>query len=133
MIATPKTLVGQILAYAVGGGIITLLHSLSYWVMAVPGGIEPYSANSLAALIAGISGYVLHSRWTFGHTHEGVDSLRSTGRYLIVSVLCYVLNSFWVWLCVHRLGRGVTVSIVPMVLVTPWLGFAFNRFWTFAK
>jgi putative flippase GtrA len=133
MIASPRTLVGQILAYAVGGGMITLLHSLSYWVMAVPGGIEPYFANSLAALIAGISGYVLHSRWTFGNTHEGEDTLRSTGRYLIVSVLCYLLNSFWVWLCVHQLGRGVTVSIVPMILVTPWLGFAFNRFWTFAK
>ena len=133
MIAVPKTLTGQILAYAVGGGMITLLHSVSYWMIAVPGGVEPYIANSLAAVIAGMTGYILHSRWTFGHTHDGEDSLRSTGRYLLVSLLCYLLNSFWVWLCVHRLGLGVTLSIVPMVLVTPWLGFALNRFWTFAK
>ncbi len=133
MIAVPKTMIGQILAYAVGGGMITLLHSVSYWVIAVPGGIEPYIANSLAAVIAGITGYMLHSRWTFGHTHEGEDSLRSTGRYLLVSVVCYLLNSFWVWLVVHRLGLGVTLSIVPMIFVTPWLGFALNRFWTFAK
>jgi putative flippase GtrA len=133
MIAAPKTLIGQILAYAVAGGMVTLLHSLSYWVIAVPGGVEPYIANSLAAAIAGVTGYILHSRWTFSHTHDGEDSLRSTGRYLMVSVVCYLLNSFWVWLCVHRLGLGVTLSIVPMVLVTPWFGFALNRFWAFAK
>lgn len=133
MIAAPKTLTGQLLAYAVGGGAITLLHSLSYWVMAVPGKVEPYIANSLAALIAGVAGYALHSRWTFGHTHDGADSVRSTGRYLVVSVLCYLLNSFWVWLCVHRLGLSVTISIVPMILFTPWVGFALNRFWTFGK
>ena len=133
MIAAPKTMIGQMLAYVVGGGMITLLHSLSYWLIAVPGGVEPYIANSIAAVIAGSTGYVLHSRWTFSHTHEGTDSLRSMGRYLMVSVFCYLLNSFWVWLCVHRLGLGVTISIIPMIFATPWFGFALNRFWAFAK
>lgn len=133
MIAAPRTLIGQMLAYAVGGGVITLLHSLSYWVMAGTYDFEPYIANSFAAVIAGTTGYLLHSRWTFSHTHDGSDSLRSTGRFVAASVLCYLANSFWVWLVVHRLGLGVTLSIVPMVFVTPWLGFALNRFWTFAK
>ena len=52
---------------------------------------------------------------------------------LMVSVFCYLLNSFWVWLCVHRLGLGVTLSIIPMIFATPWFGFALNRFWAFAK
>ena len=51
----------------------------------------------------------------------------------MVSVFCYLLNSFWVWLCVHRLGLGVTISIIPMIFATPWFGFALNRFWAFAK
>ena len=133
MIPVPKSLIGQILAYAVGGGAMTLLHSVSYWVMAEPGGVDPYIANTLAAIIAGVAGYVLHSRWTFGHTNNSGGGAQATLRYIAVSLLCYVLNSVWVWLVVDWLGQSVARSIVPMVLVTPWLGFVLNRYWTFSK
>lgn len=112
---------------------MTLLHSALYWAMAEPARIEPYLANTLAAIIVGVTGYVLHSRWTFGHTNDSGGGIRIQGRYVIVSLLCYLLNSFWVWLVVGRLDMSVTVSLVPMVLVTPWLAFALNRFWTFAR
>ena len=65
MIKAPQTMLGQILVYAVAGGAMTLLHSLSYWTMAEPLKVEPYLANSLAAVVAGCAGYGLHSRWTF--------------------------------------------------------------------
>lgn len=133
MIRAPKTLIGQILAYAVGGGAMTLLHSLSYWALAEPGGVNPYLANTLAAIVAGVAGYLLHSRWTFGHTNDSGGGARATLRYIVVSLLCYALNSLWVWLFVGRLGLSVSLSIVPMVLVTPWLGFALNRYWTFSR
>lgn len=133
MIPAPKTLFGQIAAYAVGGGAMTLLHSLSYWMMAEPLSVDPYLANTLAAIIAGITGYVLHSRWTFGHSNASGGGVKAQGRYVVVSLLCYALNSFWVWLFVDRLGLSVTLSIAPMVLATPWLGFVLNRFWTFAR
>lgn len=133
MIRVPRTMLGQIFAYAVGGGAVTLLHTLSYWVMAEPLAIDPYLANTLAAVIAGISGYVLHSRWTFGHTNQSGGGIRAQGRYIFTSLLCYALNSFWVWLFVDRLNLSVTLSIAPMVLATPWLGFVLNRFWTFSR
>jgi putative flippase GtrA len=69
MIRTPKTLIGQIAAYAIAGGAITLLHSATYWLLAEPLRIDAYLANTIAAIVAGVSGYVLHSRWTFGHTN----------------------------------------------------------------
>ena len=112
---------------------ITLLHSLSYWIIAQPLNIDAYLANTLAAVIAGLTGYVVHSRWTFGHTNDSGGGAAAQARYVVVSLLCYGLNSLWVWLFVHRLGLGVTPSIVPMVLVTPWLGFVLNRFWTFSS
>lgn len=133
MIRAPKTLFGQIAAYALGGGAITLLHSLTYWILAEPLRIDAYLANSIAAVVAGVSGYVLHSRWTFGHTNTAGGGVGAAGRFIIVSVLCYALNSFWVWLFVQRLALGVTLSIVPMILATPWLGFALNRWWTFTR
>lgn len=133
MIPAPQTMIGQIAAYAVGGGAITLLHTMAYWVMAEPLSIDPYLANTLAAIMAGITGYLLHGRWTFGHTNDTGGGTKAQARYIVVSVLCYALNSFWVWLLVDWLDRSVTLSIVPMVLATPWLGFVLNRFWTFAR
>lgn len=133
MIRAPKTIIGQIAAYAVGGGAMTLFHSVLYWTMAELGRVDPYLANTLSTVIVGATGYVLHSRWTFGHTNQSGGGIRAQGRYLIVSLLCYLLNSFWVWLFVDRLNLSVTLSIVPMVLATPWLAFVLNRFWTFAR
>lgn len=132
MISAPKTLLGQIAAYAVGGGAVTLLHSLTYWLLAEPARVDPYLANSIAAIVAGVAGYMLHSRWTFGHTNTA-GGAGAMLRYVVVSAICYALNSAWVWLFVQRLGLGVTLSIVPMILVTPWAGFALNRWWTFTR
>lgn len=131
MIKAPATMIGQIAAYAVGGGAMTALHSACYWLMATFGEIEPYIANSLAAMIAGVAGYNLHSRWTFGAEARASTPGTSFARYAVVSLLCYALNSFWVWLVVKHLGMSVTASLVPMILATPWLGFALNRFWAF--
>lgn len=133
MIRAPQTLFGQIAAYALGGGAITLLHSAAYWLLAETLRVQPYLANTLAAVIAGIAGYVVHSRWTFGHTNDSGGGTGAQARYIVVSLICYVVNSFWVWLFVDALALGVTLSIAPMILATPWIGFALNRWWTFAR
>jgi hypothetical protein len=48
-------------------------------------------------------GYVVHSRWSFrGHGRR--DNLaRTGGRFVIVSLVSFGLNQFWVWLLVQRL------------------------------
>jgi putative flippase GtrA len=133
MIRAPQTVTGQLAAYAVGGGAMTMLHALAYWIMAAPLSIEPYLANSVAAVITGLTGYQLHSRWTFGQGTRAISGTASFGRYIVVSLLCYALNSFWVWLMVKQLGQSVALSIIPMILATPWLGFVLNRFWAFRQ
>jgi putative flippase GtrA len=89
MIKAPATMIGQIAAYAVGGGAMTALHSACYWLMATFGEIEPYIANSLAAMIAGVAGYNLHSRWTFGAEARASTPGTSFARYAVVSLLCF--------------------------------------------
>ena len=132
MIRSPKTLFGQLFAYVFSGGAMTALHSAFYWTMAQPLHVNAYAANTISTLIVGIIGYLLHSRWTFGHTNNSGGGLKAQGRYVIVSALCYLLNSFWVWLMVTHLGLSVSLSILPMVLATPWLAFLLNRYWTFS-
>jgi putative flippase GtrA len=133
MIGAPKTLFGQIAAYAIGGGGVTLLHSLTYWILAEPLRIDPFLANSIAAVIAGLTSYTLHSRWTFGHTNTAANSLATIVRFAVVNLIVFALNSLWVWLFVQQLGLGVRISIAPMILVTPWVAFALNRWWTFTR
>jgi putative flippase GtrA len=133
VIAAPKSLLGQVAAYAIGGGGVTALHSAAYWIIAQPLGIEPYAANSVAAIIAGVTGYLLHSRWTFGHGRAAGMDAGTVMRFIAVSLICYAINSLWVWLVVKQGGYSVALSIVPMVLVTPWAGFVLNRFWTFRR
>ena len=54
MMRAPKTLIGQIIAYAIGGGAITLLHSGAYWLLAEPLRVDAYLANTIAAIVAAL-------------------------------------------------------------------------------
>ncbi len=131
MLKAPQSMLGQLIAYAIGGGAMTVFHAGIYWLLAEPAQMEPYLANSLAAIAAGLAGFMLHSKWTFSHGERQIGAGTSLFRYAVVSLLCFALNSFWVWLLVKSMGRSVGESIIPMILVTPWLAFALNRFWTF--
>lgn len=131
MIEAPKTLLGQIVAYAIGGGAMTGLHAATYWVLAQPVQVEPYLANLIAALVAGFAGFELHSRWTFGNARQSAGRGLPLFRYAAVSVLGFALNSFWVWLVVKQLSYSVTISLLPMVFISPWVAFFLNRHWTF--
>jgi uncharacterized membrane protein len=72
----------------------------------------------------------MHSQWSFrGH---GGDRTHGTKlRFVIVSLISYGLNSFWVWLLFSQLQLGRAAPIVPMLFVTPAVTFLLNRQWVF--
>lgn len=122
---------GQLFRYAVSGGMLTLLYSSVYWVIAVPFATPALLANSVAFLVNLAAGWLIHSRWSFrGH---GIRNLRHTAfyRFFLINVAGYTLNSFWVWLIVEQMGGSVPLSILPIALITPWLSFWLNRRWIF--
>jgi putative flippase GtrA len=74
----------------------------------------------------------MHSRWSFrGHGRRD-DPRRTTGRFALVSLISYGLNSFWVWLFTQPLGLGPEWPMLPMLFVTPAVTFVLNRQWVFA-
>jgi putative flippase GtrA len=78
-----------------------------------------------------VVGYVVHSRWSFrGHGRR--DNLARTGsRFVVVSLISFGLNSFWVWLLVQQLNLPLWAPY-PLVLgFTPLVIFALNRRWVF--
>jgi putative flippase GtrA len=72
----------------------------------------------------------MHSRWSF-RDHGGERTHGTKLRFVVVSVISYALNSFWVWLLFSHLELGRAAPIVPMLFVTPAVTFVLNRQWVF--
>jgi putative flippase GtrA len=127
------TIAGQMFRFALTGGFITALGAALYWVTATFMGVHPLIANVLAYLLCVAIGYVLHSRWSFrGHGSRDNPAAR-TGRFFMVSLVSFGLNSIFVWVLTGPLLDGPTWwPVVPMLFVTPLVTFTLNRRWVFA-
>lgn len=125
-----RAVVGQLIRFGATGGLVTALGVAVYALVAVQLHWNPQLGNFLAYAVAVVSGYVLHSRWSFrGHGDARNASTRL--RFALVSLISYALNSFWVWLFYSLLDVGRVAPILPMLLVTPLVTFVLNRQWVF--
>ena len=125
-----RELVGQLVRYALTGGLASIVNIGVYWLLAARG-MDPNLAWACGFAAAVAVGYVVHSRWSFrGHGRR--DNLaRTGGRFVIVSLVSFGLNQLWVWLLVQRLDLPLWAPY-PLVLgVTPFVVFALNRKWVF--
>lgn len=122
----------QLIRFGIGGGLVTALSTAVYWSMATMLHMRPLIANVIGYLIAVLTGYFLHSQWSFkGHGRRD-NIARTTGRFFLVSLVSLGLNSLWVWLLTGVL-HGPTWWPVPfMLVVTPGVTFVLNRVWVFA-
>ena len=132
LLTSNRGLTGQILRYGVSGGLLTVFYSAVYWTAATQLAVPALIANTIAFVLTLVAGWLIHSRWSFrGHGRRERPRI-AYARFLLINLAGYALNSFWVWLIVVRLGGSVPLSILPIVLITPWLMFWLNRRWTFA-
>ncbi len=124
-------LLGQLVRYALTGGLASIVNIGVYWILAARG-MDPNLAWALGFVAAVVVGYIVHSRWSFrGHGRR--DNLaRTGGRFVIVSLVSFGLNSFWVWLLVRQLDLPLWSPYPPVLLVTPLVVFALNRRWVFS-
>jgi putative flippase GtrA len=126
-----NNLIGQLVRYGISGVGVTLIFTAVYEAVLRFSTSGPQIANTLAFMVAVVIGYIIHSRWSF-RDHGSRDApARSTTRFLIINLIGFALNSFWVWLIATRLGFSPRLPLVPIVTITPWLSFWLNRRWTF--
>jgi putative flippase GtrA len=125
-----RAMLGQLMRFVVSGAFVTALGVGVYAIVALALRWHPQLGNFLAYAVAMATGYVMHSRWSFrGHGAE--RDHRTKVRFVIVSLISYALNSFWVWLLFTQLQLGRAAPIVPMLFVTPAVTFLLNRQWVF--
>ena len=123
-------MIAQLARFVVSGALVTALGVGVYAFVAIGLRWNPQLGNFLAYAVAVATGYVMHSRWSF-RDHGGERTKGTQLRFVVVSVISYALNSFWVWLLFTHLELGRAAPIVPMLFVTPAVTFVLNRQWVF--
>ena len=125
-----RAMLGQLIRFGITGAFVTALGVGVYAIVALLLLWHPQLGNFLAYAVAMASGYVMHSKWSF--RDHGTERTHTTKvRFVIVSLISYALNSFWVWLLYTHLDMHRAVPIIPMLLVTPAVTFLLNRQWVF--
>ncbi|HET9356029.1 MAG TPA: GtrA family protein, partial [Sphingomicrobium sp.] len=121
----------QLSRYGMIGAAITILGQLIYYVLAETRTTSPLVAIAIAWIVGVAVGYFAHGWISFRGHGPRSDHARMGSRFIAVNVVGYVLNSFWVWLLVERLGGPNWWPIPPNVILTPLMTFWLHRHWTF--
>lgn len=122
----------QLIRYGIIGALITLGGQAIYYGLAESRLTSPLTAIAIAFIIGLIVGYFAHGWVSFRGHGERDDHARIGVRFVAVNVFAYLLNSFWVWLLVERLGGPNWWPILPNVFLVPLVTFALHRRWTYA-
>lgn len=120
----------QLIRYAIAGFCVTQFATGIYSALIYFGRLDPFLANSLSTVCGLCAGYLAHSRWSFavgGSDNEGLQM----GRFLLASLIAFLINSFWIWLLVRVLHLSPLAPVPLMMLATPCASFLLNRYWVF--
>ena len=128
-----RIVLGQLIRFGLVGGFVTGLYAVVYSPLAKFHVVSPQIANFCGYLAAMVSGYVLHSRWSF-RGHGSRDNPAETGlRFFLVSLVSYGLNAAFVFVLTdsRMFGGPWWWPLIPILFVTPALTFVLNRQWVF--
>jgi putative flippase GtrA len=129
-----RTILGQLIRFGMVGGFVTGLYALVYSPLAKFGLTSPQVANFCGYLAAMVTGYILHSRWSFRGHGSRDNAARTTGRFFLVSLVSYGLNALFVFILTDSMALGGPWwwPLIPILFVTPLVTFTLNRQWVFA-
>lgn len=120
----------QLIRYAFAGFCVTQLAAGIYSALVLSLAMRPLEAN-VASTVCGLAiGYAIHSRWSFAGASADAEHAK-IARFLLTSLLAFVVNSAWVFLLVSVMHLPPLAPVPLMMFATPWLSFLLNRHWVF--
>lgn len=122
---------GQLVRYGMIGALITIGGQAIYYALAETRTTSPLVAIAIAWIVGVIVGYFAHGWISFAGHGTREDHASMGTRFIAVNIIGYLLNSFWVWLLVERLGGPNWWPILPNIALTPLMTFWLHRYWTF--
>ena len=128
-----SSLLGQLIRFGISGGIATAVYAMVYSPLAKYEIVTPSVANLAGYFVAMISGYFLHSYWSFRGDGERDNVAQTGSRFFAVSLVSLGLNSLFVWVLTEdsMLNGAWWWPLIPILFVTPLVTFALNRIWVF--
>ncbi len=127
-----RSVLFQLLRYALAGLAITLGVAASYWLITELAGIDPMISFTIVFLVFSVISYITHGEFSFrGHGSRDRHHVRM-GRFLAVNIFGYLVNQGFIWLLVKQLGGPTWWPTIPMVFLTPLLTFTLHRKFVYA-
>jgi putative flippase GtrA len=121
----------QVARYALAGMVITLLVAGSYWAIAEFLDVDPMVSLTIVFVFFTGVGYFTHGEFSFrGHGERDRHHVRLF-RFLVVNLIGFASNQFFVWLLVKKLGGPNWWPVIPIIFITPILTFALHRRWVY--
>lgn len=121
----------QAARYGFAGAVITIMVAASYWAIAEFLNVDPMVSLTIVFVIFTFISYFTHGAFSFrGHGRRDRQHVR-LARFSIVNVLGFVINQFFVWFLVKKLGGPTWWPVIPIVMFTPILTFLLHRKWVF--
>ena len=109
-----RAIAAQAIRYAFAGLVITVSFSAAYWAVTELLGIDPMVSLTIVFLVFTAVSYFTHGAFSFrGHGARDRQHIRAS-RFLIVNIIGFMLNQFFVWLLVKHLGGPTWWPIVRM-------------------
>lgn len=127
-------IVGQLIRFGIAGGIATLIYTGVYLPLALyvfPRG-QAVFAVPFAFAAAVISGFFLHSNWSFRDHGSRDSSGRQHARFVAVQGFGLGLHASITWIVTGPLHQPAWVPLIPGLMIVPLVTFFLNRQWVFA-
>ncbi|HEU5285185.1 MAG TPA: GtrA family protein [Sphingomicrobium sp.] len=129
--AERRVVATQAARYALAGMIITLLVAASYWAIAEYLEVDPMLSLTIVFVFFTVVSFFAHGEFSFrGHGERDRQHVRLL-RFLVVNLIGFASNQFFVWLLVKKLGGPNWWPVIPIIFVTPVLTFALHRRWVY--
>jgi len=127
-------MIGQIVRFAIAGGISTLIYSavylpLTHWVF--PGERAVY-AVPFAFAVAVTAGFFLHSRWSFRDHGTRRPGMAQQMQFVAVQGTGMALNALVTWIGTAWFGLPAWAPLLPAVALATVVTFILNRWLVFA-
>ena len=112
-----------------GVGCISAIGHFGLLILLVQmAGVAAVPASTAGAVLGAIINYSLNYRFTFRSTKQHRESAT---KFAILVVIGWLLNAFFMWIGVNKLGIDYRISqVLTTGLLMIW-NFVANRFWTF--
>jgi putative flippase GtrA len=126
------TAIRQFIKYSFAGVFNTAFYAILYFAMTQIN-THPMIAHFIAYAISVVVGFFINRHWTFRGFGGEKTILASGLQFGAVSLLGFSLNTVFVWLLTGPVFNGPSWwPLVPIMFVTPFVTFAFNRKWSFS-